>query len=198
MDLDNIKKTWQQAEIKPGIGEDKIRLMLNKGGGALDKLKKTEKVFFWLLIPCLFAGVMFYRMHWLPGVLYTALVVFGFFWQRYKMRFLDSINLSEMTVMETTKAITRYKKYLIREIISGFVFIPVFFWAYTFFGMKRMLKGVQSSLIPDTSHLLIMFAVLVVITLVLCLLIYLLLYMKNVKKLEATVREVEDFEKDNV
>lgn len=29
MDLDNIKKTWQQTDIRPDIDDDKIRKMLS-------------------------------------------------------------------------------------------------------------------------------------------------------------------------
>lgn len=198
MDLDNIKKSWQQAEIKPTIDEHKIQQMLdNKGKGAFENLKKTEKVFLWLLLPCLLAGAVFFRMHWLPGALYAVLMVYAFFWQRYKIKYLDRVNLGEMTVLEATKCITRYKKFLYREIIIGIVFIPVFFWTYTFFGMKNLMAGMHDGITPDSDHLLIMFIAMVVLTVFLTFLIYKLLYVKNIKKIEESIREVKEFEQDN-
>lgn len=199
MDLDNIKKSWQETEIKPTINDDKIQQMLNnKGKGAFEKLKKTEVVFFWLLIPCVFAGVIFLSMHWLPGALYGALLVYAFFWQRYKIRYLNRIDLSAMTVLEASKAITKYKKFLYREIMVGIVFIPVFFWTYTFFGMRKFMAKMHNGEEPDPNHLLFMCIAMIVFCIVICVLLYIFLYMKNIKKIEKSIKEVEEFEKDNI
>lgn len=54
MDLDNIKKVWQENNAKPDIKEHKIQQMLdNKGKGAFENLIKYEKLGLILAIICI-------------------------------------------------------------------------------------------------------------------------------------------------
>ena len=89
MDLDNIKKSWQNADIRPIIDEDKIQKILdNRGKGAFDALLKYDKLFFWLLIPCFLLGIFaIFYIHPLPGFFYSVLVIIGFFGKHTKLSF---------------------------------------------------------------------------------------------------------------
>jgi len=199
MDLDNIKKSWQEAEIKPTIDENKIQRMLdNKGKGAFDALLKYDKLFFWLMVPCLLLGVLAcFIMHPLPGIFYSSLVVAGFFWQAYKIKFLKNINLPEMGILEVSKNITRYKKFIVYEMIVGLIFIVTFFIFYTYYGLPsmfpRLLDGEDAS-----TPLFIMLITAIIITIILSFILYKSLYINNIKKIEKLVNEIEEFEKDNI
>lgn len=204
MDLDNIKKTWQETEIKPTIDERKIQKMLgNKGQSAFERLIKYDKLFLRLLIPCFFAGMLFFYMHYIPGTIYFIMMVYSFFLQRYKLKFMGAINLSEMGILEVSKAITKYKKILLYEIMIGAVCIPVFSISYLFFGMPNFLIklfGRDPEVVHsfhDTSHLIIMLAIMIIGSVILSFILYKYLYFNNIKQIQDSIREIEDFEKEN-
>ncbi|NDV94403.1 hypothetical protein D0T84_05645 [Dysgonomonas sp. 521] len=204
MDLDNIKKTWQETEIKPTIDECKIQKMLdNKGQGAFERLIKYDKLFLWLLIPCFFAGILFFYMHYIPGTIYFIMMIYSFFWQRRKLKFMGAVNLSEMGILEVSKAITKYKKTILYEIMIGVVCLVVFFVPYLYFGMPGFLgkafgndsEHVRSFL--DTTHLIVMFAVMIITTVAFSFILYKYMYFNNIKQIQESIKEIEYFEKDN-
>ena len=167
MDLDNIKKTWQETEIKSSVGEDKIRKMLNNTGkSALERLIKYEKIFLWTMIPCILAGVLFYHMHDVTGIIYFALLVVNFFWQIYKIRFLKRIDVSSMNVMEVSKSITRYRQYLNYELIGGSIFIVIFFSSYIFYALPNGLSllSIRHGYYISFFELILSFALLLVLS----------------------------------
>lgn len=201
MDLDSIKKTWQEANIKPTIDESKIQKMLdNKGKSAYANLLKYDKCFLWLLIPCVFAGVLFYCMHPLPGILYFALLIPAFFWQLYKISYLKKADVSKMGILEISKGVTRYKKFLVYEIIIGAVWIVAFSVSYIYYGLPSMFPKLMGRYSPEgeSSFMLLLLIFMIAATMVFSFLIYKYLYLNNIKKIQDSIREIEDFEKDNV
>lgn len=195
MDLDNIKKSWQETDIKPRIDKDKIqRILDNRGKGAFDALLKYDKLFFWLLIPCFFLGVLFsFFIHPLPGIFYSVLVIIGFFWQIYKIKFLRKINISEMGIIEVSKQITKYKKYIVYEISIGSITIIPFFIFYTYYGLPEMFPRLYKDESASTS-LLVILVVEISLTVIISYWIYRSAYLHNIRKIEKSVREIEYFE----
>lgn len=199
MDLDNIKKSWQQAGAGRTIDENKIQKMLdNKGKGAFDALLKYDKLFFWLLFPCLLLGLLgTFVVHWLPGIFYSLLVIGGFFWQAYKIKFLKNINLSEMGILEVSKSITKYKKYITYEILVGTIAIVAFFIFYTYYGLPAMFPRLYGG----ENAPMILFIILIIeilLTAILSFFLYKYTYLINIKKIEKAVKEIEYFENDNI
>ncbi len=193
MDLDNIKKTWQATEIKPDIDDDKIQKMIsNEGKSAFNSLLKVEKFAFFLMIPCLAIGVLVSCcMHLLFGIFYSVLVVGGAFWQIYKINFLKRIDLSIMSILDVSKEITRYKKYIIKEIIFGFILVLPLFIIYTYFVLPSMYPALDNSV-----KKLIMLAIGIGGTIIISYLVYRILYIKNIHKIEKSVKENEEFDKE--
>lgn len=199
MDLDNIKKSWQESDIRPKIDEDKIQKILdNKGKGAFDALLKYDKLFFWLFIPCLLFGILVsIFIHPLPGIFYSVLVIIGFFWQAYKIKFLKKINLSEMGILEASKQITKYKKYIVYEISIGFIAIIPFFIFYTYYGLPEMFPRLYKGEGVSTS-LLVILIVEIFLTAIISYWIYRSTYLHNIRKIEKSVKEIEYFENNNI
>jgi len=186
MDLDNIKKTWQQTDIRPDIGDDKIRKMLsNEGHSAFNSLLKYEKIGMWLMVGCLLlAYPLFFK--YLPIYIYYVLsVVAGFFWQIYKIRKLKKLDIAQMNITEISNRIYSYRKIIHKEFIVGLIWFVIFaaFLVY----WESADKGIHP----------VIYVVAMGIGLVCVIFIYKKLYWNNIKKLEAAIKEVEEFEKGN-
>jgi hypothetical protein len=204
MDLDNLKKTWQATEVRPTIDECKIQKMLdNRGQSAFEKLIKYDRIFLWLLIPCIFAGVLFYYIHPVPGIIYCIVLINGFCWQTYKLRFMKKVNLSEMGILEVSRCITKYRKLLLYEIIIGSVGIVVFFVPYIYFGIPGMLSKIsgrnseQVQATFDICHMAVMLIITIVSAAVLSFFLYKYMYFDNIKQVQNSIKEIEEFEKEN-
>lgn len=196
MDLDNLKKTWQQTEIKPSITDDKIQEMLdNRGQSAFARLIKYDRLFLWLLIPCLLIGILFYRMSLGLGITYSIMIVLSFFWQRYKIRFMKEIDLSLMGILEVSKCILQYKKYIIYEMVISAIIVIPFFVFYTYYVLPDLFPRMHES---DQGLSLTLFAISVATTVIICSVIYRYMYMNNIKKVQKSIKEIKDFEKDNI
>lgn len=196
MDLDNIKKTWQATDLKSTVGEDKIKKMLdNKGRGAFANLLKFEKLFFLLLIPCLFFAIALFFMHLFPAIVYSALLIPAFVWQNYKIRYLKGIDFSAMGILEVSKKMTRYKKFLFYEIVVGVVWAILFLVSYTYYGLPKIFPRL---FVEGGSNLYtIIFVSTVLLTFLSLTVIYKYIYFNNIKKIQEAVKEVEEFEEDN-
>lgn len=196
MDLDNIKNAWKNAEIEPNIDENKIKKMLdNKGKSAYGNLLKYERMFLWLLIPCFFFGVFLCFIHLVPAIIYSALLPVSAFWQSYKFRYLKRIDLSEMSVLEVSKSITMYKKFLSYERMIGMVWIIVFMFSYTYYAVPlltpRSFEGTSDN------FLLILCVAGSILAIILTLVMYKCFYTNNIKQIQNAIQEIQDFEKDN-
>ncbi len=194
MDLDNIKQTWSQLDQSPPIEECKIRLILNnKGKDALSRLMKYERIFLWLLIPCAAIGFFFYCIHHFTGIFYSVLLLVAFFWQAYKIQYLKNTDLSLMRVLDVSKRINIYKKYIYSEIVVGCFFAIIFFVSYIFYALPSLFPDREDGAI--NLFMLFTFSLLLFATIIYVL--YRKIYIKNIRALKKSIAEVKDFEKDN-
>lgn len=192
MDLDNIKKTWQETDIKSSVGEDKILNMLNnKSKGALAKLIRFEIIFIWLLIPCIAAGVLFYFMHQFTGIFYFSLLLITFFWQLYKIRYLKSIDVTNIGILDASKKINNYRRFISFEIIIGAIYAVTFFVSYVFYALPAIIHKQMSF-----DELLVTFFIGIILIAIITYFLYKFIY-KNIRSIKKSLKEIEDFEKDN-
>jgi hypothetical protein len=193
MDLDNIKKTWQETEIKPTIDNEKIQKMIsNEGRSALEKLLWYEKLGMWLMIPCLLVLLITWHIHKSVFVMSVFIVIGGLIWQIYKLSFLKKLDVVNMNILEISSHVNRYKTFVSRELIVGIVVLFVFFVFYTFFTTKA--TEYSSDVIM---YMLVRFIITVSVGIIVVILAYRYIYQKNINRLEASVKEVQEFEKDN-
>lgn len=192
MDLDNIKKTWQQAELKPTIGEEKIQKMLdNKGQSAFNSIIRYEKFGIIGLIICLLVAYPVFSRH-MP-VFYTYLItcLLGVAWQIYKFRTLKNANIADAGITDVAKLYYRYRKMIIKEFIVGLV------W-FLFFVI--LLGYLELSPKWGTNHFknyLIIFVISMSIGILVGVFLYKKIYWNNLKRIEESLNEVEYFENEN-
>ena len=190
MDLDNIKKTWREADIKPAIDDEKIRKMIsNEGQSAFGKLLSYEKFGLFMLIIFIPMGYFVFERYFCLQMLYVITALFGILWQLYKIKKLKKVDLQQMSITQVSKHINWYKKIIIKEISYGAVWFLAFFLILGYLDLSEstdhVLRRVVSLLIGMAVGL-----IGVVLT-------YKLLYLNNIKKLQASIKEIEDFEEDN-
>ncbi|WP_165044170.1 hypothetical protein [Dysgonomonas sp. ZJ709] len=197
MDLDNIKKSWQEREIKPTISEEKIQRMLdNRGKNALENLMTFEK---WgllvglLCLPCSFIfdeDFLFF--------FYLASVICMLIWQTYKYKFLKKINLSKIGILDISIAITKYRKYIFAELILAILWIFIFMGSFLYLKIfKRIFAHLEET---STFNLSITLSIAIGTIFTLALTAYVLyryIYMQNIKQIEKSIAEIKDFEQDN-
>lgn len=190
MDLDNIKKSWQETEIRLTIDENKIEKMIsNEGQGAYNKLLQYEKFGFWALIVCIPIGYFLFRKHLPVVILYITYVLFALFWQFHKIKKLKSANIQQMSITEVSKHIYQYRKTILKEFTIGIV------WFFSFFILLGYCEISERT--AETFSIVVAIIIASAIGFAGVLLSYKLLYWNNIKKLEASIKEVEEFEKDN-
>jgi hypothetical protein len=190
MDLDNIKKTWQETEIKPTIDNEKIQKMIsNEGRSAFNSLLRYEKIGIILLIICIPMIYALSLRHTPVIVFYIFSVVVFLVWQVYKFKKLRGINLSEMGITEISSHFYWYRKAILKEFVAGLVWIIFFSILFGYFELFNN---------PDYFYKrLIIFVISVLIGLFIAIVIYKMIYWNNIKKMEISIREIQEFEKDN-
>jgi hypothetical protein len=185
MDLDNIKKTWQQTDIRPDIDDDKIRKMLsNEGHSAFNSLLKYERFGIIMLIICLPIGYLVFGKYMPVAVSYIISVLLGILWQLYKYRKLKKVDMAQHSITEISNQVYRYRKIIYKEFIVGLVWFIAFvlflgYWEFSDEG------------IPSFIYIIAM-----AIAFVAVIFTYKKLYWNNIKKLEAAIKEVEEFEEN--
>lgn len=195
MDLDNIKKAWNENNAIPALCEDKIHTIINKRAKtALDKLIYFEIFGCLILLPLLFVpylhSIAFPKMPYPVFTKYFFITscVIGFFWQIYKYRLLKKIDISHTDIINCSKYISEYKLYISREMILGvlFVLILIFSFAYSYIDI---LPGDQNKL-----KFCIFNAILFILVCSILLFYYKLAYYKRIKHIEASLKEAREME----
>lgn len=197
MDLDNIKKVWQVTDIKPAISDEKIQKILdNKGKSAFEKLVKYEKI--GLILGAICIPISFTFRDTATIIFYLCSILLILIWQVYKYKFLKGINLSEMGIIEISTKINRYKKYISREFIIGIA------WAFAFTGFwcfNVIYKDISKNTLENSMTPLIVICIVYVVMLstliVIAWALYKTMYTTNIAALEKSIKESEEFEKDN-
>lgn len=190
MDLDNIKKKWQETEIKPNLETEKICAMLsNKGYSAFNSLLRYEKMGMIAMVACLGLGYLIFSRYPLIVIIYCTSATFGFFWQLYKWKKLKNTNIAEMTIMEVSTLFYWYRKVIYKEFFLGIV------WFILFFIILGYLEITHD---PSFRSLRItIFIAGAFIGLIGAIVTYKLMYWNNIKKLATAIKEVEEFEEEN-
>lgn len=193
MDLDNIKKTWQEAKLTPEIESDKIRRMLdNRGQTAFSKLLKYE--IFGLIVASLCIPLSFIFKSPPICTFYLVSVILIILWQIYKYRFLRRIDFSNMSILDISQNMVRYKKFLLFELIVAII------WVFIFALLSYLLvlhKADIDQYGEDSIKTFIYIAILITLPIIAATLGYRFMYIKNINKLEDSIKEIEYFEDEN-
>ncbi|GAB6010379.1 hypothetical protein [Dysgonomonas reticulitermitis] len=192
MDLDNIKKTWQQTDLKPTIGEEKIQKMLgNKGQSAFNSIMRYEKYSIIGLIACILIAYPLFSRHMPVFYFYLIACIIGIIWQVYKFSLLKNANIAELSITKAAKFYYQYKGMIIKELIISCV---LFFFFVVLFGYFELAPKWNTG---HFQYSLIIFVISMIIGLFVGLFLFRKLYWRQFKKIEKSLKEVEDFERDN-
>ena len=187
MDLDNIKKTWQETDLKPDMDETKIRQMLsNSGQSAFNSLLRYESVGLIATIICLPLGYFMFSKYLAVCLTFILPTLLFVCWHIYKLRRLKKVDMATMSITEVSSHIYWYRKAILKEIIFGTI------WFFAFFVMFGYYELVYDSV--HFNRQLIILVIAVLIGLAVALIIYRTLYWNNIKKIESAIKEVEEFE----
>lgn len=197
MDLDKLKATWQHAEVKPIIDQQKaLKILDNQGMSAYEKLVKYEKIGLVISIILILSSLILLVMtrtilklsaDVLPVYL-VASSILVFTWQRYKYRYLIKLDILRMDILQISRHINVYKKYLSREWLAGIL------WAIIFLAIFAIEKFSFMSVKQLTITLGGMFTFMLLPSYIL----YKYTTAYNIKNIEASIKEVEEIERDNI
>lgn len=192
MDLDNIKKTWQQTDLKSKVDDSKIRKMLdNKGQSAFNSIMRYEKYGIIGLVICMLVAYPFFSEHKPVFYFYLVTCLVGIVWQIYKFKLIKSANIAELSITKAAKFYYQYRGMIVKELIVGCVWFLVFIILFGNFELAEKW---------DTGHFqysLIVFIGSMFIGLLVGFILYRKLYWTHFKEIEKSLKEVEDFEKDD-
>lgn len=192
MDLDKLKKTWQETDITPNLDDSSIERMLNnQGRGAIAALLHTEKLFFKILIiSCLFGCLLEFFNRGI-SIFFICLLIPGSAWTIYKINLLKKIDPLKMGILEISKAIAKFKKALLWEIGAGFIIVPIFAIVYVQF-LSRDSAGEDFDL-----KRIAMIVGFIAMVAGISIPIYKNMYFNNIKKIEESIKEIKYFENEN-
>lgn len=198
MDLDKLKETWQSAEIKSSIDEDKIQRILNfRGQRAFNKIRLYEKSSLIASATMIFVGILFIILSYssvlntekiIVPIFITISSILIFIWNIYKIRFFNKIDIARMDVISISKSMNTYKKYLATEGIIAFAwtvaFAAIFVSSLMFHlnWIKQIIFGVSICIfISLISYLAYKFTI-----------------KKDLKTIKKSIQEIEEIEKENI
>lgn len=193
MDLDKLKKEWNENIIPPLSQELIFNIIHKKGRSALGKLLLIEKIG---LISLPVFAVLFYYLSNRFSLLISSLTlgiydigcVCAIVWQIYKILLLRKIDLSGLDMISCLKRISHYKICIVREFFIGFGF---FFLFLASFGYTLWLNKKHNE---NGDNLFLDMFILVAITIVVTLLVYQFFYFRQIKKIQTILSEIEYWE----
>ena len=192
MDLDNIKKTWQQTNLKSTVDDYKIRKMLdNKGQSAFNSIMRYEKYGIIGLVVCMLIAYPLFSEYKMVFYSYLVTCLVGIVWQIYKFRLMKNANIAELSITKAAKFYYQYRAMIVKELIVGCVWFLFFIVLFGYFELspKWNTGRFQYSLIA--------FVISMSIGLLVGLVLYRKLYWTHFKEIEKSLKEIEDFEEDN-
>jgi len=196
MDLDKIKKTWNEINVPQGTEERRIiDIIRSKARTAIDKLKLVEAIGLILLLPLLSLPFLINDgfLSFFTGYTKWTYVVFcflGFIWQAYKLSLLRKVDLLKAGIIQCLKYILKYKWCLKFEIPVALLFVLLFNTALLY-ERKDFISSEKMLLIIG---LCVIFWICVY---VLIFLLYKFLYLKQIKKIETALKEIESIENES-
>lgn len=197
MDLDNIKKTWNDNIFTPNLTEDNIRhIIYKKGTTALSRLLWFEIIGLIVVLP--FIAIPYIQALYLPRVPYPVFTkyffiigcIISFLWQIYKVCLLKKIDLKQMDILSGLKIITQYKLFIKRELIAGVAFACILLSSFSYEYIDTISnKGKFAFYLYNIALLLIVCFIM--------LLFYKLFYKKNIENIESALVEVKEMEEED-
>jgi len=200
MDLDEIKKVWQENAVlkeKLSMSDNKIKDMLKaEGKTAIDKLLRTAKLYIIASIPLglLFCACSysFFEAGWpyiIVPLFFFALCTFVILPSEiYLYRLLKSIDFSVMSLKEVSSKILKYQQIIQRwergGILGFIVFITI--WMFLFYKLTFGDEIVWGFIIY--------LIVLILLGVAAIPFLYKKLYYKNISKVQENIKELEEFE----
>lgn len=198
MELDSLKKSWQEANIKPAMDEDKIQYMINnQGHSAFSSLLKFEKIGIIAVTICLPLSLIFKEIELV--ILYLVSVPIMIIWQIYKYKYLKKIDLTSMNILEVSKRITKYKKYLSIEFIIGLVWLIIFCLLFVFKALIVDMANIRHIAVEqiETSVIVLSIIGIFILLVITATLLFKFLYLNNIKRIQSAIKEIQDFEQEN-
>lgn len=192
MDLDNIKKDWQEASLKSNINEEKITQMIdNKGQSAFNKLLKFERLGM-IVLPILLFAAPIYK--YTPVIiLFVSFCLIAICWQAYKYRFLKKVDILRMNIMEISRFYITYRKYVIGETIVCFAWLFTILPLLFYMTYENEVKSVEQ----DGVFFIIFSIIVFLLGLALSILGCWFFYWRHVRTLGRSIKELEELEKEN-
>ena len=197
MDLDNMKKAWNDDEFIPAITQENIQNIIHKKEKtALSQLLWFEIIGLIMVLP--FMAAPYIHALYFPRAPYPEFTkwffmstcIISFFWQLYKVRLLKNIDLKQDNILLSLKTISTYKLYIKREFIVGVAFLCIILGSF-FYGYVGIISD-QGKLSFCIYNLIVL-----VIACFIMLVFYRLFYKKNIRKIESALDEVKEMEEDN-
>ncbi|SHF51520.1 hypothetical protein [Dysgonomonas macrotermitis] len=198
MDLDNLKKVWNENQQDlPSITDDKLLSMLKSNGRtALNKLRLWELIGAIVILPLtgipLIHNKIFVLFQYSAFTLYffIAFCLLGFVWQLYKIWTLKKVDILNNSILVCSKYILKYKLCIKIEVFISLIFMIIF--------MGSFFYPLVDSLADDRKILFyIVAAVWTIIMVALLWFIYRRFYRKQTKRIEESLKEIEELERDN-
>lgn len=197
MDLDKLKDIWQDAEIKPSItnGEEN-RLFTFKEQRALNKLQKYENRSFYISIILLVVGIgltifalqVAQLINPTIPIFITSTSILLLLWNAYKKLFWQKIDISTTSVIQVSKSIAKYRKYLALENVIAPVWAAIFAIIFV---------------CTELSHLSIFYQIIYALLIsIACIVISYIVYKFTIadklNTINQAINEIEEIEKDNI
>ena len=199
MELDEIKNLWEKVNKlseKTSITKEKILKMLQSSyKGAMKSLLNFELLGVIMMLPCAFLLIVVYKLFYKESTLgmiaiyaFSIAFVIGFFWQLYKYNYLKKIDIAKMNILQISEKMLKYRKYIVYEAIIAVaifivILIPLMYSVYTTnFGKEIYM--------PLISY----YAIIFILGILLMLYLYKKMYFNNIKKIQESLAEIEDFQ----
>lgn len=198
MDLDNLRKVWNEKQIGlPSVSDDELLSILkSKSRTALTKLYIWELIGMIIILPLIIVPLIhnkvfeIFQYSAFSQYFLTAFCIFCFFWQLYKIWILKRVDLKNNTILVSSKYICHYKLCINIEVFVSIVFVSIFMISFFY----PLLKTIP----PERCYFIYMIiGVWAVLTFIITWLVYVKFYRKQIRKIEYSIREIQDFEKDN-
>lgn len=197
MDLDSLKKEWNNSQpTLPSISDDKLlAIFKNKALTALNKLLLFEVFgFVMLLLVGVYYGSGSMSKLFSEAIYARYLFLFfcfiGLFWQIYKIYVVRKVDIRNNDLLTSSRYILKYKQCLRIELLISLVFLAVFMTLLFYPVMHKL----PDSRLPLLYLLLIAWGVFVGVTTTL---VYNRFYKRQIGKIETSLEEIKEFEKDN-
>lgn len=195
MDLDNIKKTWNDNIFTPNLTHDSIRhIIYKKGTTALERLLWFEIIGLIVVLPLIAAPYI--HTLYMPRVPYPAFTKYffisccfiSFFWQIYKVYLLKRIDLKQMDIVSGLKIISKYRLYIKREFFVAITFLFIFIGSFAY--------NYIDTIITDQKrfYFYVYNIGLFVVASVILFIFYKYFYKKNIKNIVSALEEVKEVE----